>query len=241
MSLFDPIQKQLNPTFWNGNILKPEVVVNLQNMLINFFPKKFINKMVMIGSTVTYQYNDESDVDINVIATEGQSYDTWHRIFKEHADTIKYPGTEHSVNFFFNEYSENPKFDNSLGAYDIQTKAWLKKPISPSILESKLELYDPIFSFAREYTHTADYILLSLARLINDLTKYPKDSEKYLGVLDEIKIRLEDLQYMYRSVIDKRKLAYRYRIGTPALQENNLTYKFIENSPQGGLLHLFDI
>ena len=240
-SMFDRIHPTLNPTFWNGTVLRTEVPATLIRILEKFYPLNKIERLIMIGSNVTYQYNDESDVDINLIATPGESYDKWHQIFKANSDKYLYPGTKHAVNFFFNEYSDSRKltFENALGAYDIQAGIWMKKSTPPNAMRDPSLQFDYLIEYGDAYANTLEYTVRSLAKLFQEQRKVAPHSEQWDHIQDEIKTKIAELSYHWHKMDDNRKLAYQYHIGgTPALQENNILFKYIEHGPLGPLFNL---
>jgi hypothetical protein len=240
MSLFDPVQKQLMPLLWSGYELRPGISETILAKIKEFYPSNLISHVTLIGSSATYQYTDDSDIDIQVNGVEGESLDTWKDIFRPHnLGTEFYPNTTHPLNFFFREYVsfDTPKiFEHSLGAYDILKHVWLKKPIPPNVIKDPLVKYDPLIQYSKIYSDSIGYMVHALAKTFEDMAKYPKESERYNDLKDIVRSLIKDLTYKYEEINQAKKLTYRYRIGTPSLQENTIIYKYITHGPYGHLL-----
>jgi hypothetical protein len=227
MSLFDPARPYLEPALWTPDrTVIPKIKEYLISLLEKIFPMEKVFSMNLIGSIVGYQYSETSDIDINVMARAGEEFDYWHPIFKRFNETPNYlPGTKHPINFFFQPYTGTLNWDNSLGAYNMLTDTWEKKPIPYD------KVGDPLVKYEREINYAR--VLLSMldseVQLIN-AAKARKD-------LDEVQRREFDLAVLFKTIEDNRKTAYRYGTGTPALQECNIVYKFIEDSPHAELFH----
>jgi hypothetical protein len=158
------------------------------------------------------------------MARKGESFDTWHPIFKAFNDRPNlYPGTLHPINFFFQEYTSGNDWSNSLGAYDIIQGTWSKRPIPYE------KLGDPQDKYAREIA----YGKLVLAMIDTEVNAM--EEARIAGRTEEEVTRRDGLAILFKRIEDDRKAAYKYRIGTPALQENNILYKMIEGSKHHSL------
>jgi hypothetical protein len=225
MSLFDQPKPYLDPDLWlPGKILKPEVKEYLITLLEKIFPMNKVFGMHMIGSSVSYQYGKDTDIDVNIIAQKGETFEKWHSIFKKFNNLNNlYPGTTNPINFFFQEYTPEDDWSNSLGSYDILQGKWSKLPIPFD------RIGDPTTKYEREIAYGK--MLLSMIETKEDLAQEALRRGDQ-GAADIIHT---DLAVFFKQVEDGRKAAYRFGAGTPALQEWNIVYKMIEHSKYGKL------
>jgi hypothetical protein len=181
------------------------------------------NSIIFLGSNVGYQYSDSSDIDINAMGLEGETYDYWHTIFKNYNIEGHFlPGTQHPINFFFQEYTgplDPAKWKTSLGAYDLLHDEWVKRPVPYKYL------LEPQKKFAREIDY-ANLLHIELKTMVDGLHQAINNGDE-----DDIRTRVEELKAFFVEMHEKRQLAYRYGIGTPALHEYNILYKLIEHGP----------
>ena len=226
MSIFDIPKPYLNPILWlpSGTQLRPEVTPYIIALLEQVFSMDKVHALVMIGSSVGYTYGPTSDIDINVMARKGATFEIWHKIFKDFNNRPNlYPGTQHPINFFFQEYVPDSDWSNSLGAYDMLQNKWLKRPIP----------FDKLRDPEERYINEIAYSKLILDGLDNDVAQIEGLKEE--GNDDEAERRLKQLAIQFKTIEDNRKTSYKYHIGTPALQEYNVIYKIIERSRHANL------
>lgn len=221
MSLFDLPNTMLNPALWDANNqLRPEVKTYLLDLLQQIYPMTKVSRVVMIGSNVGYQYGPESDIDVNVMARKGETFEAWHPIFKAFNNRPNYfPNTKNPINFFFQEYVDGPTdWGNSLGAYDLIENAWKKNPISFK------EIGDPEKKYEREIAFGHMMFDMIQSTVNSAVEAYDRGDRRQ--ALDTLKT----VQYYIKQLDEYRKTAYQYKIGTPALQEANIIFKLIEHS-----------
>lgn len=227
MSLFDPPKPFLNPAIWTPDkTLRPEVKTFILDTLSKVFPLSKVYSATMIGSSVGHQYSETSDVDVNVVARKGETFDKWHLIFKKFNRQMNYLlGTKHPINFFFQEFTTENDWSNSLGAYDLFLDRWSKLPIPFELIGNPEEKFEREIAYGK--------MMLSM---VDSLVARAKEA-KLRGDHEGAKRLYTELAIFFKSVDDNRKAAYRAGTGTPALQEYNIMYKLIENSPHGELFH----
>lgn len=227
MSLFDTPRRVLNPVLWNDKSLKPEVKKYIIGLVNQIFPEEKIADLIMIGSNVGHQYSHTSDIDVNVMGLPSESYDAWHKIFKHFNDKGHYyPGTEHQINFMFQEYMApgDRDWSNSLGAYNILADTWEKLPIPFD------KIGDPKVKYERELI----YANMLLSQIESEVKLM---NETRIQAPEEYQEAKKRLSILFKTIEDNRKTAYRYGTGTPALQEYNVIYKIVEGSQYGPLMH----
>lgn len=229
MSLFDNPKQTLNPKIFDvtTKIMLPNVKSYLMSKYTDIYPAVKMYRLVLLGSNVSYVWSEKSDIDINLMGTKGEDFDAWHKIFKKFNHQLNYlPGTKMPINYFFQEYVAETDWENSLGAYDIPTDTWLKKPIPPD------KWGDPEQRFEREIANAKFLMSLLESEVINLKTAYDNRDER------QITNSVANLRYFFQNLDDNRHLNYQYSIN-PALQEFNIIYKYIENSPYKTLLEYF--
>jgi hypothetical protein len=219
MSLFDAPVPYLSPLLWDEHKqLKPEVKVYLVKLLEEIYPVEKVHAMVMLGSSVGYQYSATSDIDTNVMGRKGETFEAWHTIFKKFNNRPNlFPGTQRPINFFFQEYIPDTDWSNSLGAYDILANKWIKAPISFE------HIGDPIVKYEREIAYGK--MLLSM---IESQVKRAKEANAR-GDKDTAHRIYTELAIQFKQIENNRKDAYKYG-HRPALHEYNIIYKLIEGS-----------
>ncbi len=198
MSLFDPPKPYLNPVLWTSDKqLKPEVKTHILNLLTQIFPLEKVHQLVMIGSSVGHQYSGDSDIDVNVTARTGEDFDTWHPIFKKFNDKPNlYPGTQHPINFFFSEFQTGYTNDwsNSLGAYNILTDQWEKRPIPFDKLGNPEEKYAREIAYGKMLIGMIDTEVVAI------------EAAKARGDHDEAVRRMRTLAILFKN-LESTKLA----------------------------------
>jgi hypothetical protein len=229
MSLFDLPRPTLNPAiFSKDEIMLPQVKSYLINLLGHIYPEDHIYRLTLLGSNVSHQYDSTSDIDVNVVGVKGQSYDFWHKTFKDFNNTPNLlPGTSHPINFFFQEYfptQDAYAWRNSVGGYDIIMDRWIKRP------KPFNEIGDPTDTYAEQIA----YVKLMLKMVESEVHAirvaiHQGDKAKALT-------SLKTLQQFMKKVDADRKTAYEYGGGTPSASENNLIYKLIEHGKFGDIL-----
>jgi hypothetical protein len=127
-SILDPAKDKLDPQIWSGERLKAnvrkEIVDKINKWLANFTDKK-IGRILYIGSTTGYQYNDDSDIDVN-FSIDGIDDAKRKELAKILPSGYPLTGTKHPVNYFI-DYGENITDDRG-PVYDILNDKWLVKP-----------------------------------------------------------------------------------------------------------------
>ncbi len=250
MSIFDQPKPYLDPDIFDkSEIVKPEVKQYIVNLLKEIFPSESVYRMIMIGSNTTYQYAVDSDIDVNVQGAPGETADKWHTIFKAfNNQNHLLPGTQHPVNYFFQEYAapnrlgyiqgedglgRNPEVSknteltwaNSLGAYDLLTDTWLKRP------RPFEEIGDPNKTYAVEIAHVQ--MLMQMVQSEIDAVKQAIAAGDKARAL----MGLRDLQIFFHTVDVDRKATFQYGTGfSPSLEDYNLVYKLFEHSVYGKFL-----
>ena len=130
-SILDPVQKDLNSDiFLKDGKMKPEVQEFILDIFYNWKTKYIfegsIASIILVGSSAGYQYNNTSDIDVNIIFKD-ITLEELRKVTKYLPNGNMLPDTEHPINFYLDVNDENvKKADN---AYDILNSYWIKQPI----------------------------------------------------------------------------------------------------------------
>lgn len=144
---------KLNPKIFQGNKLKSKVHDQILNIVDTFIEeladddiKIDIEDIVLIGSNVSYNYNDKSDLDVHIIANLDKLncpdnlypliYSAYRSLFNKKFD-IDFYGIPVEL---FVEVGDVPTVSN--GIYSVKKDAWIKEPIPediPEVNQNKLD------------------------------------------------------------------------------------------------------
>jgi len=201
---------------------------------------KLINASI-VGSGITYNYTDTSDIDVNVELRDDISDE-------EYKDLVEYTrselneknaeGTQHPINYFI---VREPYMEWKTDAiYDLRRDRWIKRP-------SKLPFN--VSEYMNQFKRTVADIDVARGELKRDIIDFNivksfkrSDMNKikqYLeNKVDEMAVDLESIVGQYRNIVDLRHLAFdRYadlteiekaRYGTPNRLPENVVYKLLE-------------
>lgn len=251
MSLLDPIQSTLNPALWDvgSNTLLPKVSNQILQRLGHLIDFGMVKSIILIGSNAGLQYNNTSDIDVQVTTTipvgrEGEDLlSHFHELFKAHNhDGNNFlDGTSHPINFFVMpdielNYSDEVSSvylirDLQSGNSDIWIRPWLKKE----------ELLDPNIRFgvSMSYANLLSSKIKNDVKLLEEnikrLDTVPKS--KIINRIRELEEEITELADSFRELDGNRKLQYDFGWGVPKYSDNNMLYKIIERR---GLLDLLE-
>lgn len=128
-SILDPIHKERCPEIFKDDKMIPSVRKFILSIIEDFkkqvnFPFK-INRLLLVGSSTSFQYNDVSDIDVTVETdlTDEQFSEIWKIIPR---GTLL-PNTNKPVNLFLFKNNEQSKAENAENIYDIENDKWIKQ------------------------------------------------------------------------------------------------------------------
>ncbi len=251
MGLLDKPKHELNPMLWdNNNDLLPNVKKEIIDKLTTLIPKKLIKSVWFIGSNASLQYNDFSDIDINVVSRLpfGREYDEefneWHRHFKYHNKQMDFlTGTTHPITYFIQHEMEPNWGDETTSVYLIKNydigeeDIWIRDFIPYEQIRDPEEHYEINKPYAKLYSKVVVNRLKALTADLHDLTYL--EGKQLLSKLKEIERDIYELIRTYKDVDKARKLQYRYRWGVPKTSGTNFIYKYLERKNLLGLLEGF--
>lgn len=158
LGLTEKIEKHdnLNPALWDGEELKPEVkekffkvVEAFKDCLKEDGVDLKVKDIVLIGSNASYNYTDQSDIDLHIIADTKNEKDDLNllpiifnsyksRFNDKHDINIK----GHEVEVYVEPNDINAK---SNGIYSLNT-GWIKKPVKEDIPNIDEDAFNKLFS-----------------------------------------------------------------------------------------------
>lgn len=226
MSLFDPIQPTLSPDVWdNDQMMLGNVRNEILSKLFLVFPYQLIYHVIFFGSMAGYQYNDESDIDINVILNTGdpEIRKKWHSFFKEYKPMLS--DTFHPISYFIHRKHElafgNSKYSR-YGVYDLIKNNWIVKPRKPE--------RPPEIKFKDEIRY---------AKMLEYRWEDVWD-EMQAGIrednLQKIESSIKGLENIANQLDVERKEVYSVGWGIPRETLQNILYKYFEKSKYHNLL-----
>lgn len=135
----------LNPILWNGDQLKPEVLLKLTMIADNFIEfvgldPKLIHDIVITGSSANYNYSALSDIDLHVIAqyqpehrngagiSVQDAFDAFKTLYNEqrHITIYGYP-----LEVYVQPTSEH--FTSNAGVYSLKRHVWIQRPVKQHV------------------------------------------------------------------------------------------------------------
>jgi hypothetical protein len=129
------VHDKLNPTFWNGEKLKPEVRTHLLKVAKAWadfvdVKKSKIKDILLLGGNAGYNYTKYSDLDLHIVVDTGSCPD----VMSDYYQTKKQLWTAtHDVKVYGHDvepYVEEPGKTRrkSQGVFSLKSNKWLIKP-----------------------------------------------------------------------------------------------------------------
>ena len=144
----------LNPKLWNEDkTLKPEVEEKIKEIVNNFVEalkedeiKIDVDDIILVGSNCSYNYNNQSDLDIHIIANE-ETFDCPEKhLDKLYSAYRSLFNNKYDINFYgipveiYVEPKENPTAKSN-GLYSLNN-GWVREPVQEDIPEVNQEEID---------------------------------------------------------------------------------------------------
>lgn len=254
--MIDIPQESLEPSIFDENQkMHPHIRAYIIELLKTIkIPLSRIAKVVMGGTLTGHQYNDNSDVDIEVFIEDPE--EKWLRSARStlvgHISHVPLKGTsnpERTIQFYvvpWNEDTRRGLYRRSFGVYDILEDEWIAPP-------KPVELYkDP------EFEYRSDLIIgrfqnRKFVRLVDNFkeamyayTCYKKaryQRENWDPVVHAHKKRkaqllAKDLADFVKEIHQNRHARYRAGWGIPRKAKANVIFKVIEYGRYGDLFEL---
>jgi predicted nucleotidyltransferase len=190
-SVLDPAHKKLSNEIWSedGEKIKKE---NKKFILDNFYKwvdkigldKDKIGKIVVVGSTTTFQYTDNSDIDVNIIID--LSDDKIREYGRMLPNGNNLPGTKHPVNYYLS--NDEKQFEVKQAIYDLNKDKWVKKA---KLSDVKVP-YSYVLEIAKFFMDGIDERIQAYERTQMELEIY----KTYLKEKDDINVDPDHIQKM---------------------------------------------
>jgi predicted nucleotidyltransferase len=264
-SILDVVRSRLDDRIWDLSFsperLRKEVRKEILRRLFEGFRifnfvryDLWVQKVYMVGSLVTLQYNEASDIDITVVV----DVETFRKItlkdfealkeFVSHISGEYYDKTLHVINYFVKDGDiDRGNFD---AIYDVLADRWVKYYIRFDAGSTVEELVPDVYSKAVDIMEVLDDLIMDTRRKLVEVQSlqdalFDFDGEQLRKILDDVRQRLievekniEMLTTIYEDLREMRDKAYELEefddSGFLALYFSrawlppNLVYKFLE-------------
>lgn len=249
-NLLDFPKKMLCPDIWSiDKKLKPaiknEILRRFDRWHQKMAPEMKITNKYILGSITTYQYNDNSDVDVNFIVSWAKP--KIDKIWKTLPNGTEIAG--HPLNFYLTANEKD--MDMSKFAYDMENDTWVKEP-----KKEKGEI--PVkysLEIAKFFMDAVDLRVAELERdkmelekleklLKNNDTEMDKDEiedaiatkkDEVLADVDSVKLAHYMIKGFRKEGFDDDAEKWKFKFGISVNQDNdpnksinNLIYKQLE-------------
>lgn len=247
-SILDAIHEKLSSDLWIGEKVKPTAKVHIlkkaETWLKNYTDKP-IEQAYLLGSMTGFQYNKDSDVDINIIVKI--TNEELKKLTKLLPNGQILPGGgAHPVNYFISN-KRKKEWEKAGSIYDLLKNKWIRK--------SKKEESSSVISNYKAVVEIARFFITGLNAVVSEYERDVADYETYKSYLentkerDEIKrlmdFKLQEILADIDSISIADKLIHSFRkeafaesgafdtridiIGKTANESvNNLIYKYLE-------------
>lgn len=228
-SVVDPIQSSLDADIIKNDKLNPNLrkqILEEVNKIKNHFSVK-INKIWIVGSSLTFQYTPKSDIDVTLFvdATQDNLKDL-NKICNEEYNEKIYINL-HPVNFHFAS-GKYLRFKAD-AIYDLYNDKWIKKP--EALEEDDVEEIIKGCQNVKEFNE-----------ILEEYLKLRKLLEHYNGnleALDEIFEQTFKVNYLFNKIKDIRREEFKKRkdpnLPSANFRCSNIIYKLLENYGLGDL------
>jgi len=134
---------ELNPKLWDGDKLKPEVKIALSRVSTEFVAflkiKVVPSDVIIVGSSVNYNYTDYSDVDLHIVINFGEIDDD-KEFVKEYFNSKKFIwNSEHDIKVYGHEIEcyvqDIDEIVKSSAVFSLKQDKWIRKaaPNKPEV------------------------------------------------------------------------------------------------------------
>lgn len=220
------------------------------------YSAKWIKRIKVIGSLTSFQWRNDSDLDVHVEVDTGIFRDKEFSgsISPEDAqnllnetgrkklnidEQILLPGTKHNLEFYFEMYFNDKLMDGQSvveydGVYDIQTGEWVKPPRSVSSAFDPAEIYANVYEATEKLAENLDIKLNRIKRDIIDIRfiKEALESFKDKGSIEvyqkAINTRIAQIETEINDYMKKmRKVIDDRKKSKSQYDDDNLKFKFL--------------
>lgn len=241
-SVLDPPHNDLSPFVFSDKRLIDQVRFKILDVWSQVNKISPATRLLIVGSIATYNYTNDSDVDVTIVMPDESKLDEAQNIAK-YNNGREYAGP-HEINYYVRPEYDTTFFDS---IYDILNDSWLKGPSDVSVnVESYMGYFDNIVT-------TID---AQRAKLISDLAqfqqlKYLDNAGKSMArnkigeVLDDLENDIDSIKGSYHWIRRTRNLAFAERdldriaeYGSRNALPENVVYLLLRRYCYLNLLHV---
>ena len=206
-SVIDPAQPSLSPHVFQNNMLRPEVRFKILAVWSAVNKVKPVARVLIVGGIATYNYTDNSDVDITLqlIRPSKEDLTAAQTVAKRHNGT-EYAGP-HEINYFARPDINYTNYDS---VYDVIGNRWVKGPADVGV---------DIDRYLHRFEEIVEVIDADKAELLSDLADYgrlqkfsrddlARATKRVESKLDEIEHDAQSLGDAYLEVWSARNSAF---------------------------------
>lgn len=207
-SILDPVQDSFSKQIFNGDKIKKEVRNYILDSLYHWADglkiRDLINGIKLVGSLMTYQYSNTSDLDVNIEIS--LSDERLERIKKILPNGKLLPKTKHPVNYYLS-VTEGTK-GTQRGIYDLLLDKWEKK-----VKKEEIDVFSFYKSCLDQMISWARKIALDIDEINRDYTELKiyralfEDGD-YKGNKEDIKKSIQAKEVELKSDYDILKVDY---------------------------------
>lgn len=265
-SILDYPKPGLEPKVWQyDGALQPQVKEQILNKLNKFVESQghtlqsIVNKIYIVGSLTSYQYNKYTDLDIhsfinlqNMLGVfKGNEEEltelidkNWRKTLnKAEAETIE--GTQHPLEFYF-EIPEDLNVSPADGVYDLLNDKWIKEPRTIDIDFDVEKIYPEIINNAKNLAKELDINFGELKRNVTDaemlqeMISFLSEEQKELfknrlnTKVEEIDEVISKLIKVEQGISDQRHEDYAWD------SPGNIIFKYLQRFSYINLLKLLE-
>jgi len=231
-SVIDPIK----PGFDKAIIVDDKIRSSIRDKILSMVSKISsqigyeVDKVWVLGSTLTHQWKKDSDIDITIFLKKQLDGDQYKELNTLAADNFneKLFVNEHPVNFYFSPH-RYLKFKAD-AIYDLSNEKWIKKP--EAISEDDIEEIIKNCSSLKEFNQ----ILEEYTELKNLLENYSGSREE----LEQIMSQTIKVSILFDKIRDERRKDFNKKpdpnLPSANYRCSNIVYKLLENYGLGDIV-----
>jgi hypothetical protein len=245
-SLWDRPRPTLDMSVWDeGKKLRPEhkrfIMESLKEEFLSIGFEQYdlwLEDLIVAGSIASYQYNEESDVDVDAVVNlqDVVDYEYGGGVSKAQAklalESVKkiikekyllLPGTKHQFEPFF-IYKDDPSpktaLPKNVGLYSIIRDEWIAEPSEVDLSSSVEKLYPELMDFVWGLAEKYNLAIMGMRQDIVD-AKYLRSAinqfpSKYHAIVEkEIEAKIAEINGEIESVLEDTEELYEQRYSGP--------------------------
>ncbi|MBC8550366.1 MAG: nucleotidyltransferase domain-containing protein [Candidatus Brocadiales bacterium] len=158
MSLFDQPQKCLNPALFTADEkIRDDARLYIFEDVNKILQPGTVVGLYLLGSMAGRQYNENSDIDINLILRDGLDRENYKDYVKSKNERML-PGTTHPINYHVQNYTV-PKYEATAeyAVYDLLHDTWAVPPKPYESIRNPEEEYRDEIRYSKMYAKSLKY------------------------------------------------------------------------------------